>query len=95
MRGYTCLGAGFDVENDVYDGWNHWPGVASTAFPDTWPQVAMNMKALWAQGKDSPYACRGVGVCVRFLEACEAYSKSSTASLGEEVGNLESRFEAS
>ena len=29
-RGYDILGAGFDIESDVYDSWNNWPGAPAS-----------------------------------------------------------------
>ena len=72
MRGYNVLGAGFDIENNQYAAWNHWPNITAKAFPSITPQVASSLRNLLAQGADHPQMCRGVGVLVRFLEACEA-----------------------
>ena len=78
MRGYAILGAGFDVAADKYDGWTLWPGVPDNVFPPCLGDVSAAMKNLYMKGKDHPHACRGVGVCVRFLEACEVLNESSS-----------------
>ena len=71
LRGYAVLGAGFDIDADKYASWNHWPNIAKEVFPPYTPQVAACMKNLY-MNNSSPHVCRGVGVLVRFLEACEA-----------------------
>ena len=72
MRGYNVLGAGFDIENNKYAAWNHWPNVDANVFPDITATVASSLKNLIAQGAEHPQMCKGVEVLGRFLEACEA-----------------------
>ena len=75
-RGYNILGAAFDVLADNYADWSKWPGVDHTLFPENLPQVKAAMARL-AAAKTHPHCCRGVGVCLRFLEACEVLDKRS------------------
>ena len=75
-RGYNVLGAGFDIEAGKYDGWCHWPGAPSGVFPESLKEVASVVRSLQAN-RDHPHWCRGVGVLVRFVEACEARSALS------------------
>jgi hypothetical protein len=79
-RGYNVLGAGFNLLEDQFADWCQWdtsPDLDPAVWPANAEQVLSALRRI-LQDPNHPHWSRGVGVLVKFLQACQARPDAPT-----------------